>query len=48
MTKLCGLIAVGILVSVIGFSLKREDFDFIVVFFLGAAFTLLICTAVTL
>ena len=48
MTELCGLIAVGILFSVIGFSVKREDFDFIIVFFLGAAFTLLIWTAVTL
>lgn len=48
MTNLCVCIAVGILVSVIGFSIKREDFDFMVMFFLGAAFILLIWAAVTL
>jgi 4-hydroxybenzoate polyprenyltransferase len=45
MAKLCVLTAVGILLTAIGFSAKREDFDFIVMFFLGAAFTLLIWMA---
>ena len=48
MAALCVWIAMGILLTAIGFSAKREDFDFIVMFFLGAAFTLLIWIALTL
>lgn len=48
MAKLCVWIAMGILLSVIGFSIKKEDFDFIIMFFLGTAFTLLIWIALTL
>lgn len=48
MATLCGLTALEILLAAILFSAKREDFDFIVMFFLGAAFTLLIWIAMTL
>jgi hypothetical protein len=48
MAELCAWTAAATILSVIGFSGKRGDFDFIVMFFLGAAFTLLIWMALTL
>ncbi len=48
MATLCVCEAIGILLLVIGFSIKRDNFDFIVMFFSGIAFILLIWIAVTL
>ena len=48
MNVLCAWIAIFIFGGAIGWSIYKENIDYLIEFLLGAAFALLICTAITL